>query len=791
MYGEGLVRLPDHVEGLGEEREGIEVFRIRLEGDLEPSEGGEARFVGVIAEVELGSGAGVLGRWTEGQKALQDTQSVIWTLQIEQNARGGPERGDSGIDVGNATAGLGQAQMRQRVFRVQLDGLAQDLDGFAVATEGLIIRGDFVVGDERIAHEAQLGVDLGELGQDVGVLRREVGRVFLDELADLFEDGDRLQVEPLSRIVARDLVVGGDGAFVVEHARLKVTDTKEGPGVSRVVLDDLLILQDSLVVFLLVDQLGGGLEGLVSIECHDASRRHADGLPSSRLGTAPGGGQRPAAALARPGPGAHLSLMNARAEGSYRAPFAPGQPGAIDSEILRKLLEIALAQGGDYADLFFEYRASGGISFEEGITRSASRGVSMGLGVRVQKGDATGYAHVEDLSFEAMKRAAESAARIASGSPGLHVQALAPVDTASRYDLSRYTLDEPGAKKRQLLERAARAVLAYDPKLVKASASFAESVREILIATSDGRIAYDRQPMMRFGVSAVAEQNGRREAGQSGGGGRMTLAYFDGKSPEWHAERAARQALTLLDARPAPAGKLEVVLGPGDSGILLHEAVGHGLEADFNRKGTSNYTGQVGKPVASELCTVVDDPTIVQSRGAINIDDEGYEPEPHVLIENGILRGYMQDRMSARHFGVTPTGNGRREGFESAPMPRMTNTILLAGPHDPEEIVRSVKRGIYAASFGGGQVDIANGDFVFSLTESYLIEDGKITAPLKGVNLIGNGPETLRDVSMLGTDVTLSDGIWTCGKDGQSVPVGVGCPTIKIAQITVGGTELG
>lgn len=271
----------------------------------------------------------------------------------------------------------------------------------------------------------------------------------------------------------------------------------------------------------------------------------------------------------------------------------------------------------------------------------------------------------------------------------------------------------------------------------------------------------------------------------------MTLAYFDGKSPEWHAARAARQALTLLDARPAPAGKLEVVLGPGDSGILLHEAVGHGLEADFNRKGTSNYTGQVGQVVASELCTVADDPTIVQSRGAINIDDEGMEPEPHVLIEKGILKGYMQDRMSARHFGVRPTGNGRREGFESAPMPRMTNTILLAGPHDPEEIVRSVKRGIYAASFGGGQVDIANGDFVFSLTESYLIEDGKITAPLKGANLIGNGPETLRDVSMLGTDVTLSDGIWTCGKDGQSVPVGVGCPTIKIAQITVGGTELG
>jgi TldD protein len=482
--------------------------------------------------------------------------------------------------------------------------------------------------------------------------------------------------------------------------------------------------------------------------------------------------------------------MNALTQASYRAPFAPGAKEAVDAETIRKLLNAALSHGGDYADLFFEYRASGSVTFDEGITRSASRGVSMGLGVRVQKGDSTGYAHVEDLSFESMLRAAQTAARIASGAQGVVVEKVTPVTIPSRYELSSYSLDEPGTKKRELLERAARAAMAFDSKIIKAQASFAESFREILVATSDGLIAHDVQPMLRFGISAIAESAKKRESGQSGGGGRVTLAYFDDRSPEFHAERAARQALTLLDARPAPAGKLEVVLGPGDSGILLHEAVGHGLEADFNRKGTSNYTGKIGQVVASSLCTVVDDPTIVQSRGAINVDDEGQLPERHVLIENGVLTRYMHDRMSARHFGVRPSGNGRREGFESAPMPRMTNTILTAGGHDPEEIVRSVKRGIYATAFGGGQVDIANGDFVFSLTESYLIEDGKITAPLKGVNLIGNGPETLRDVSMLGTDVRLSDGIWTCGKDGQSVPVGVGCPTVKIDQITVGGTDV-
>lgn len=473
-----------------------------------------------------------------------------------------------------------------------------------------------------------------------------------------------------------------------------------------------------------------------------------------------------------------------------RAPFAASGPNAIDAAICKKLLEIALSQGGDYADLFFEYRIAGGIVFEEGITRSAARSVSMGLGVRVLMGDATGYAFVEDLSKEAMSRAAETAARIAKGGKPIAPQAVESRAIADRYALEQPSIDISGFDKRSLLERASRAALAYDSRIVKADASLAEELKEILIATSDGRMAYDIQPLFRFSVRAIAEKEKRRESGSSSGGGRLSFGYFDDKSPEWHAAQAARQALVLLDARPAPAGQMEVVLAPGDSGILLHEAVGHGLEADFNRKGTSNYTGQIGKNVASSLCTVVDDPSVLLSRGSINIDDEGNDPTRSVLIENGTLTGYMQDRMSARHFGIQPTGNGRRQNFMSVPLPRMTNTVLLAGPHDPEEIVRTVKRGIFAKSFGGGQVDISNGDFVFSLTESYLIEDGKVTTPLKSVNLIGNGPETLREVTMLGNDVALSDGIWTCGKDGQSVPVGVGCPTIKIARITVGGTEI-
>ncbi len=474
----------------------------------------------------------------------------------------------------------------------------------------------------------------------------------------------------------------------------------------------------------------------------------------------------------------------------YRAPFAPGGSSPLDAATAEKLLGVALASGGDYADLFFEYRAAGGFVFDEGILKSASRGVSMGLGVRVQKGDATGYAYVERLDWDAMKRAAETAAQIAVGGGSATPVRARVVELPRRYDLETVTLDVPGLDKRRLLERAAAAAHAFDARVVKVEASLAEEIREILVVTSDGMMVRDSQPLLRFGVRAIAERDGKRQEGSSGGGGRTSMGYFEGKSPEWHAREAARQAVMMLDAQEAPAGQMEVVLAPGDSGILLHEAVGHGLEADFNRKGTSNYSGKIGESVASDLCTVVDDATLLQSRGSINVDDEGNEPRRSTLIEKGKLVGYMHDRLSARHFGLTPSGNGRRESFACAPMPRMTNTVLLAGPHDPEEILRSVKRGVYAKKFGGGQVDIANGDFVFSLTESYLVEDGKITAPLKGVNLIGNGPDVLRRVTMLGNDVEVSDGIWTCGKDGQSVPVGVGCPTIKLASITVGGTRV-
>ncbi|MFI5307411.1 MAG: TldD/PmbA family protein [Polyangiales bacterium] len=472
----------------------------------------------------------------------------------------------------------------------------------------------------------------------------------------------------------------------------------------------------------------------------------------------------------------------------YVVPFGAAGSMPVDEQVARRLLTTALAQGGDYADLFFEYAASGSYALEEGILKSAGRSVSMGMGVRVMKGDATGYAYVQELTPEAMAQAARTAAQIASGQSGTPAP-LRAAGVPQRYAPALPSIDVQGEQKRALLLRADAAARAIDPRVIRVEASLHEEVREILIATSDGKLVGDRQPLIRFGLRVIAEDKGKRQAGSSGGGGRLGLEYFDTRSPEWHAKEAVRHALAMLDARESPAGELPVVLAPGDSGILLHEAVGHGLEADFNRKRTSNYTDSIGKQVASELCTVVDDATLLGSRGSINVDDEGNQPRSAVLIENGILAGYMHDRHSAEFFKTAPSGNGRRESFQAHPMPRMTNTLLLAGPHDPDEILRSVKRGIYAKKFGGGQVDISNGDFVFSLTESYLVEDGKLTAPLKGVNLIGNGPEVMRRVTMLGNDLETSDGIWTCGKDGQSVPVGVGCPTIKLSAVTVGGTQ--
>jgi TldD protein len=476
----------------------------------------------------------------------------------------------------------------------------------------------------------------------------------------------------------------------------------------------------------------------------------------------------------------------------HQAPFVPGGSLAVDDELAQRILSAALDRGGDYADLFFEYRAFGSFRYDEGILKGATRGVDLGLGVRVLKGEATGYAYVEELTPESMIGAAMTAAAIASGDKSVAPVKLIRRDRKSRYEVESASVEGSGEAKRALLDRADKAARAYDPRITRVEGSFTEEIREIMVATSTGEILRDRQPLIRFGVQAIAEHNGRRQTGSSGGGGRTGLAYFlvAGKKPEDHGREAARIAVAMLDAVEAPAGELPVVLAPGDSGILLHEAVGHGLEADFNRKNTSNYSGRVGQPVASKLVTVIDDPTLPHGRGSINVDDEGNEPRSVNLIEEGTLRGYMQDRLSAKHF-QTASGNGRRESFRHAPMPRMTNTVLLGGPHSPEEIVKSVKKGVYAKKFSGGQVNISNGDFVFSLTESYLIEDGKLTAPLKGVNLIGNGPEVLSRVDMLGADLELSDGIWTCGKEGQSVPVGVGCPTVRISHMTVGGTRIG
>ncbi len=463
-------------------------------------------------------------------------------------------------------------------------------------------------------------------------------------------------------------------------------------------------------------------------------------------------------------------------------------PG-IDSQIAERLLSLALSRGGDYADLYFEHRVTADIVLEEEKIKSLGRGISLGVGVRVLRGDATGYAYSEDLSWERMEAAATTAAQIAAAGGGPAPVAVVPITVPDLYPVTTPTIDIAPVEKLALLTRADAAARAYDPRIVKCEASLVEELKQILVVTSDGRLVRDRQPLVRFGVRAVAEDGQKRQSGSSGGGGRFGLEYFGAHSPEDHGREAARIAIAMLDAREAPAGEMEVVLGPADSGVLLHEAVGHGLEADFNRKKTSNYTDRVGQVVASPLCTIVDDGTVVHSRGTINVDDEGNASRENLLIENGVLVAYMHDRLSARHFGLSPSGNGRRQSFRHIPMPRMTNTVLRPGPHSPDDIIRSVKRGVYAKRFSGGQVNISNGDFVFSLTEGYLIEDGKITAPLKGVNLIGNGPDVLTRVSMVGNDFELSDGMWTCGKDGQSVPVGVGTPTVKIDRITVGGTQ--
>jgi len=465
----------------------------------------------------------------------------------------------------------------------------------------------------------------------------------------------------------------------------------------------------------------------------------------------------------------------------------------VDAAAMSSLLSVALARGGDFAELFFEHRTNSSIQWEDQRVKAASRNVSQGLGVRVVKGDAIGYAYTESLDFAAMRRAAETASRISDGQPNLR-----PIDATPMLSgiPSSYASDaplsaEPPAAKVALLERADRAGRAFDNTIARIDASIGDELKYVMVARSDGRVTGDVQPLIRFNVTALSQDGESRQVARTGGGGRLGIEYFEEvTSPEDLARTAARQAVLQQGAKDAPAGTLPVVLAAGDSGILLHEAVGHGLEADFNRKGTSNYTGRIGQPVASSLVTVVDDGTIADSRGSINIDDEGNVASRNLLIEDGILRGYLHDEVSARHFGVAPSGSGRRETFKDYVMPRMTNTFMLPGEDTAEDIIRSVDRGVYAVAYSGGQVNISNGDFVFSITEAYLIEDGRITAPLKNVTLIGNGPDVLSKVTRVANDYELSDGRWTCGKDGQSVPVGVGMPTVLVSGITVGGTQV-
>ena len=456
---------------------------------------------------------------------------------------------------------------------------------------------------------------------------------------------------------------------------------------------------------------------------------------------------------------------------------------------IERYLAAALSAGGDFADLYFEYQTTTSVSLHESMVKSASQGISVGCGVRVLSGERTGYAYTDDLAPERILHAARTAALIASGPAKQPVVGLSDRLAHNLYSVPLPSVEADVMAKVDLVNRADTAARAYDPRIKEVRVGYADELRRILVIGSDGSFAEDTQPLARLNVFCLAKSGNESAPGTAGGGGRVGLDFFlSEKAPEYYAKEAARQAIIQLDAKPAPAGEMEVVLGPGWPGVLLHEAIGHGLEADFNRKKTSAFTEMMGRRVASDRCTVVDNGTMPGRRGSLNVDDEGNPTANTVLIENGILKGYLTDKLSARLMGMSNTGNGRRESYQHIPMPRMTNTYMLAGDDAPEDIIRSVQRGVYAVNFGGGQVDITNGKFVFSASEAYLIEDGKITAPLKNATLIGNGPDVLTKVSMIGSDLKLDEGIGICGKDGQSVPVGVGIPTLKVDRLTVGGT---
>jgi TldD protein len=466
-------------------------------------------------------------------------------------------------------------------------------------------------------------------------------------------------------------------------------------------------------------------------------------------------------------------------------------PFGLTEASLTRALNTISAHRVDDADLYFQYTRSEGWSLEEGIVKSGSFSIDQGVGVRAVAGEKTAFAYSDDISEAALLDAARTVRTIAAAGQSRKVKVDTPQHVASSRrlypDLDPIsTLDS--TQKVALLERVEKMARAKDPRVVQVMAGMAGEYDVVMVARADGTLAADVRPLVRVSITVIAEQNGRREVGSAGGGGRFGFGYFTDALLQQYVDQAVHAALTNLDSRPAPAGEMTVVLGSGWPGILLHEAVGHGLEGDFNRKGSSTFAGRIGERVAAKGVTVLDDGTIADRRGSLNIDDEGHASQKNVLIEDGILKGYIQDAMNARLMKTAPTGNGRRESYAHVPMPRMTNTYMLAGDKTPEEIIASIDRGLYASNFGGGQVDITSGKFVFSASEAYWVEKGKILYPVKGATLIGNGPDAMNRVSMIGNDLALDSGVGTCGKDGQSVPVGVGQPTLRIDGLTVGGT---
>jgi TldD protein len=465
-------------------------------------------------------------------------------------------------------------------------------------------------------------------------------------------------------------------------------------------------------------------------------------------------------------------------------------PFGLDESHLSKALAEITAHRVDDADLYFQYTRSEGWSLEEGIVKTGSFSIDQGVGVRAVSGEKTAFAYSDDISEASLLDAARTVRSISSAGRTGRVKTVPRKIASSR---SLYAGLDPIATldstaKVKLLEKVEQLARSRDPRVSQVMAGLASEYDVVLVARADGTLAADVRPLVRLSVTVIAEQNGRREVGSGGGGGRFGLAYFDDEQIAEYVDHAVKSALTNLESRPAPAGEMTVVLGPGWPGILLHEAIGHGLEGDFNRKGSSAFSGRIGERVAAKGVTVLDDGTIADRRGSLNVDDEGNASQRNVLIEDGILKGYIQDALNARLMKVKPTGNGRRESYAHVPMPRMTNTYMLGGDKVPEEIVASIKKGLYAVNFGGGQVDITSGKFVFSASEAYWVENGKIQYPVKGATIVGNGPDALTRVKMIGNDMALDSGVGTCGKEGQSVPVGVGQPTLRIDGLTVGGT---